>query len=151
MKKEPAMDVNVVAQIGFIVKDIEKTNKAFANFFGMDAPEIAWTGEFKDTQQHYKGKPVGSRAKQSFFEMKNIELELIEPDEEPSIWRDHLESHGEGIHHIAFVVDNVKQTVSNLDNLDFSLIQEGEYEGGRYAYVDTFHELKMILELIEKV
>jgi len=37
------LDTNVVAQIGVVVKDIEKTSQAIADFFGMDKPEIIMT------------------------------------------------------------------------------------------------------------
>ena len=149
MDKKSNLEPKVVTQIGFIVKDIEETTRSFANFFGVDVPEIHWTGEFKEAQQHYKGEPVESRAKQSFFEMENIQLELIEPDEGPSTWRDHLEQHGEGVHHIAFVVKDMKQTVKTLEGLNMPVIQKGEYQGGRYAYLDSFNQLKVILELLE--
>lgn len=149
MEKESTIKPKLITQIGFIVKDIEETTREFAEFFGVPVPKIVWTGEFKDAQQHYKGEPVESRAKQSFFEMENIQLELIEPDEGPSTWREHLEEHGEGIHHIAFVVDDMKQTVSKLEALNMPLVQKGEYTGGRYAYLDSFDKLKVVLELLE--
>lgn len=149
MDEKSKIEPKVVTQIGFIVNNIEETTRSFADFFGVEVPEIVWTGEFEDAQQHYKGEPIESRAKQSFFEMENIQLELIEPDEGPSTWRDHLEEHGEGLHHIAFVVDDMKQTVKKMEGLNIPVIQKGEYQGGRYAYLDSFDRLKVILELLE--
>ncbi|MGP4038651.1 VOC family protein [Gracilibacillus sp. D59] len=149
MEKKSLLGTDVVAQIGIIVKDIEKTSKTFAEFFGVDVPSVDWTDEFDKAQTHYKGKPVKSRAKLAFFEMGNIQLELIEPDEHPSTWREFLENHGEGVHHIAFVVNGMKQIIANMENQNMPLVQTGEYEGGRYAYMDSFDQLKVILELLE--
>jgi len=70
--------------------------------------------------------------------MGSMQLELIEPDEHPSTWRDHLDKHGEGVHHIAFVVDDMKGTVKRMGGNGMPLIQKGEYTGGRYAYMETF-------------
>ncbi len=149
LKKEPILNDKAIIQVGMIVKDIEETSRAYAEFFNVDVPEIVWTGEFKDANQHYKGEPVESRAKQSFFDMGSVQLELIEPDNGPSTWRDHLVKHGEGVHHIAFMVDGMKNTVARFESHDMPLIQKGEYTGGRYAYLDTFDKLKLVVELLE--
>lgn len=81
--------------------------------------------------------------------MGSLQLELIEPDEHPSTWREHLDKHGEGPHHIAFVVDGMKEIVASMEKNGMALVQKGEYTGGRYAYMDTFKNLKIMLELLE--
>lgn len=81
--------------------------------------------------------------------MGSLQLELIEPDHEPSTWRDYLNEHGERVHHIAFVAEGMKDKIMLLEGKGFPLQQKGEYTGGRYAYLDTFKELKVVLELLE--
>lgn len=150
MGEKSFLGTDFVAQIGIIVKDIDKTAQAFADFFGVDVPPIKWTDEYDKAQTHYKGNPVESRAKLAFFKMENIQIELIEPDENPSTWREFLEDHGEGgVHHIAFIVNGMKQIVASMENENMPLVQKGEYDGGRYAYMDSFGQLKVILELLE--
>lgn len=149
MGGESKLNTEVVTQIGIIVRDIETTAKAYAKFFNKEVPAIQWTGSFSEAEQHYNGKPVESRAKLAFFEMSNIQIELIEPDDGPSTWREHLDTHGEGVHHIAFEIEGMKHVISNLTEVKMSVAQSGEYDGGRYAYVDTFKELKVMIELLE--
>lgn len=149
MDNESLLNTNVVTQIGILVRDIETTAKAYAGFFNMAVPSIEQTGSFDESQQHYKGDPVESRAKLAFFNMGNIQIELIEPDSGPSTWREHLDTHGEGVHHIAFEINGMKHVISNLEERDMPLVQKGEYEGGRYAYIDSFKELKVMIELLE--
>jgi len=43
-----------------------------------------------------------ARCLQAFFELGSVQIELIQPDENPSVWREDLDKNGEGIHHIAF-------------------------------------------------
>ncbi|MFS0863141.1 VOC family protein [Fredinandcohnia sp. 179-A 10B2 NHS] len=143
------LGTNVVAQVGIIVKDIEKTSQAFADFFGMEKPPANPTDPLEKAQTSYKGEPTEARAKLAFFDMGSLQLELIEPDEQPSTWREFLDTHGEGVHHIAFVVKDMKGTVAKLESRNMPLVQKGEYTGGRYAYMDTFGDLKVILELLE--
>ncbi len=81
--------------------------------------------------------------------MGSLQLELIEPDEHPSTWREYLDQHGEGPHHIVFVVDDLKEKVTVMEDKGMTLQQKGEYPGGRYAYMDTLKDLKIITELLE--
>ncbi|MFC7681066.1 VOC family protein [Paenibacillus sp. GCM10028914] len=148
------MDNNVlgtrtITQIGILVNDIEKTTQAYADFFGIDKPSWFWTDTVDKAQTEYRGESSVARAKLAFFDMGSLQLELIEPDGHPSTWRDHLDQHGEGVHHIAFVVDGMKEKVDSLEKSGMPLIQKGEYTGGRYAYMDSFKQLKIMLELLE--
>ncbi|GAB2536850.1 VOC family protein [Gracilibacillus alcaliphilus] len=139
----------VITQIAIIVKDIETTSQAYADFFGVAKPEANWTDTIDVAQTTYRGEPSQARARLAFFDMGSVQLELIEPDEHPSTWREFLDEHGEGVHHIAFEVNGMKETLQTLDSNGFKLIQKGEYTGGRYAYVDTEDQLKVLLELLE--
>lgn len=143
------LGTNVVAQIGILVRDIERTSAAYADFLGVETPQWFWTGDYDAAKTEYEGKPSDARAKLAFFEMGNVQIELIEPDETPSVWRDHLDRNGEGPHHIAFVVDGMRHKLEWLDRNRMPLLQKGEYTGGRYAYVDTAESLKVLVELLE--
>ncbi|MEZ0537572.1 VOC family protein [Caldicellulosiruptoraceae bacterium PP1] len=144
------LDTDVIVQIGIIVKDINKTAQKYAEFLNVDFPEIIITDEFEKTQAHYKGQPTEARAKLAFFRnFKNIEIELIEPDDNPSTWREFLDTHGEGVHHIAFFIKGMKEKVEIFNQKGMPLIQKGEYTGGRYAYLDSTEQLKVIIELLE--
>lgn len=61
------LNTNVVAQIGVVVKDIEKTSQAIADFFGMDKPEIIMTPSREKAKTVFRGKPTEARAKLAFF------------------------------------------------------------------------------------
>lgn len=140
---------NFVTQIGILVNDVEKVSSAYAEFFGLKKPEIIVTDTEDIAQTRHNGVATQARAKLAFFDMGSLQLELIEPDHEPSTWRDYLNEHGEGPHHIAFVVEGMKEKIMLLEGKGFPLQQKGEYTGGRYAYMDTFKELKVIVELLE--
>ncbi|HUI71674.1 MAG TPA: VOC family protein [Spirochaetia bacterium] len=144
------LGTNIVAQIGFLVHDIEKSARLYANFLGVDVPTIQVTDEMEKAQTRYRGKASAARAKLAFFKIgPTIELELIEPTLEPSTWRDDLNRKGEGVHHIAFVVKGMKDKIAKLERNGIPLLQTGEYTGGRYAYLDATRDLKVILELLE--
>lgn len=144
------LGTNIVTQIGFVVNDIEKTSQAFADFLGVDNPGWSLTDTIDKTQGEYNGKPCPARAKLAFFHVGDtLDIELIEPDMEPSVWRDVLNEKGEGVHHIAFVIKGMKEKVIALESNGMKLMQKGEYTGGRYAYIDAVDQLKTIIELLE--
>lgn len=143
------LGTNFITQIGILVQDIEKTSQVYADFFGVEKPEAIITDTIEKAQTQYKGEPSIARAKLAFFNMGSLQVELIEPDENPSTWREHLDEHGEGVHHIAFQIEGMKEKIQVLEQAQMPLVQKGEYEGGRYAYIDSVNDLKVMIELLE--
>ncbi|WP_026486428.1 VOC family protein [Caldanaerobius polysaccharolyticus] len=144
------LGTKIVTQVGIIVRDIKKTAEKYAAFLGVDVPEIIVTGTYEETGTQYKGEPTAARAKLAFFKVGDtLDIELIEPDEEPSTWREFLDTKGEGVHHIAFVIKDMQGKVRRLAEMGMPLIQKGEYTGGRYSYIDCTQDLKVIVELLE--
>ena len=84
-----------------------------------------------------------------FFHFDNIEVEVIQPaDDAPSIWRECLDRDGEGLHHISFAVKNMAENLARW-GYRYAGPTKGEYPNGRYAYLDTLSNLKVILEFLE--
>ncbi|HOO80622.1 MAG TPA: VOC family protein, partial [Lachnospiraceae bacterium] len=110
-------------------------------------------GDYAITQTKVFGEPAPeAESKLAFFDLTDgVQLELIEPNKKPSVWRDHLDKYGEGIHHIAFVVDSIDETVAKCLEMGMVLEQEGFYgdASGKYAYIDAQDMLKCRIELLE--
>jgi methylmalonyl-CoA/ethylmalonyl-CoA epimerase len=146
---DPGLGTSIVTQVGIIVRDVEATARAWSEILGLPMPEIQVTDPVEVTQAEYRGEPTGARAKLAFFHLGQVDLELIEPVGGPSTWKDHLDQHGGGLHHIAFEVQGMKQRVAFLEARGLPLVQRGEYIGGRYAYIDGSAQLGSVLELLE--
>lgn len=141
---------NVCVQIGILCNDIEKTTEKYAEFFGVEIPPITQTGTYEQAHTELEGKPTRARCRQSFFNVgPNIDIELIEPDQEPSVWREDLDKNGEGIHHIAFSVKDMDGCIRKAAELGYHTRQRGRWDTGHYAYVDTRDDLKLLVELLE--
>ena len=144
------LGTKIVTQIGFVVNDIEKTSQAFADFLGVEKPQWSLTDTIDKTHGEFNGQPCPARAKLAFFHVgETLDIELMGPDETPSVWRNVLNEKGEGVHHIAFVVNGMKEKILALEGNGMKLLQRGEYTGGRYAYIDCVDQLKTIVELLE--
>jgi methylmalonyl-CoA/ethylmalonyl-CoA epimerase len=138
-----------VVQVAVVVKDIEKAAASYADFLGVAVPEWFWTDAEDKAHTQFNGRSTPARAKLAFIELKNITLELIEPDQNPSTWREFLDDKGEGVHHIAFEIKGMDEKTALLAKKGMPLLQKGDYEGGRYAYIDGTAKLGLILELLE--
>ncbi len=146
---QPALGTDTVVQVGIVVHDIEAKARAWSDILGLPMPEIIITDTPEKAQTEYRGQATTARAKLAFFRMGQVDIELIEPVGDPCTWKDHLDQHGESLHHVAFRIRGMNEKVASLDARGIPLVQRGEYTGGRYAYVDGSAQLGAILELLE--
>ena len=144
------LGTDVVTQIGILVNDIEKAAQDYADLLGVEKPEIFITATQEIAKTVYQRHETPARTKQAFFHVgPNIDIELLEPDHEPSTWRHDLDNYGEGIHHIAFNIKGMEKIVKAFDRNGMKEVQKGEWIGGRYSYIDAKETLKLTLELLE--
>lgn len=143
------LDTSTFCQVGIVVDDIERAIWACSRLVGAAEPDIIVTDAYEHARTHYRGQPTAARAKLAFFRMGAVALELIEPIGGPSTWREFLEENGPGIHHIAFTVKGTDQVIGALRGRGATLVQQGEYTGGRYSYLEADPDLGFVLELLE--
>ncbi len=139
-----------VVQVGLVVRDIEKSLDAYMEVFGLEQrPAVSETDGLEKSNMRYLGQPSEARAKLAFIPMGQVTIELIEPIGGPSTWQEFLDKHGDGVHHIAFMVEGTDQVVSVLQGQGIPLVQRGDYTGGMYSYLDSEPRLGVMLELLE--
>jgi methylmalonyl-CoA/ethylmalonyl-CoA epimerase len=143
------LGTTTVTQVAIVTKNIEAKARAWAELLGVPVPDIQETGAEAETQIRYEGRGTPARAKLAFFKLGQVSLELIEPIGRPSTWGDQLDQHGDSLHHIAFNVEGMGETLVMLAEKGIPLVQRGEFKNGRYAYVDGIAELGATLELLE--
>ncbi|MBQ4564348.1 MAG: VOC family protein [Lachnospiraceae bacterium] len=98
-------------QIGLIVRSFDELKEDYEKILGLTNFRL---GEFppktgEDPKRIYHGKSGDFSGKFYFYQWNNIEIELIEPVDGESIWKDYL-SDGKkcGIHHIKFAVERLE-------------------------------------------
>ncbi|GIN90967.1 VOC family protein [Siminovitchia terrae] len=148
----PLLGTNKVEQLAFVVKDLDAAADAYCQLLGVKKPEVIYSAPRELTNVIYKGEPTEAKSKYLFIDTPLIQIELIEPGDSPSTWKDHLDTYGEGVHHISFVVNDMDEKIKMLEEMGYPVIQTGNfYNGkGRYAYMDTTSTFKVIIELLER-
>ncbi len=148
-EKQSILENVSIMQVALIVRDIEKTSKAFAEVFGVDVPAWSITDPMEQSHTNYRGEPTEARCKLAFFDIgKGVQLELIEPDGKPSIWQEYLDQHGEGVHHIAFPAKDMRKQVAAFEANGMPEVQRGDFTGGCYSYIDSTKQLNVLIELL---
>jgi methylmalonyl-CoA/ethylmalonyl-CoA epimerase len=74
-----------------------------------------------------------------FFKMEDTSFELLEPISSDSPISKFLEKKGEGIHHVALIVDDIKAEMERLKNEGFNPLTQEPYVGANNKLVCFFH------------
>lgn len=106
----------------------------------------------EEIQLYYQGEKTWYSARFCFIKMGVTEIELIEPVDGPSVWKDFLRDHGEGIHHLKYEVDSLNESIRFFKSKGIACIQYGSAVGANlgktWAYFDTTKELGYIIEAL---
>ena len=117
--------MNKIEHIGIAVKDLDKSNELFAKLFG---------------KPHYKIEEVASEGvKTSFFQSGPNKIELLEGTNPNSPISKFIEKKGEGIHHIAFAVNDIHGEIERLKNEGFIILNETPKKGADNKLVAFLH------------
>lgn len=144
----------MTSQICVLVRDVHAKAAAWAKFLQVQMPEVTVSERYDITKAVYRGEPCDGQIYQAIFDMDNIQLEVVGPvDGTSSYWRDYLDSHGEGLHHIAFRTSNMQDTLAELKDEGYDMIQWGcwlaEPKDGQYAYITSKEKLGCVIELLD--
>ncbi len=142
--------------VGIVVKNIEETLEEMQKIYEIDEYRInAFPPEDADrekVQLMYKDQKTWFTARFCFMKMGNTELELIEPVEGESVWKDFLAESGEGIHHLKFEVESINATMKSFKEMGVECMQYGSAVGPNtgktWAYFDTRKQLGYISEIL---
>ncbi len=138
-----------ITQIAVVVPNIEEAVEAWSRLLGFPPTRIITTDPVEQAHTEYQQQPTPARAKLAFFPLGQVTLELIEPLGEPSTWQDQLTASGPSLHHIAFQIQGMAEKLPVLAEQGLTLVQRGDYTGGRYAYLDGRQKFGAVVELLE--
>lgn len=135
-------------QICLVVDDIEKAAKAWADKFGVPVPDIHEANFMPDPDQTYRGKTANYKVKVANIVCPGFVLEIHQPDENPSTFREFLDKHGNGVHHLGFEVGDRRDSIVNeLSEQGYALRTVGYYPGSSWTIVDTEDDLGVNLNI----
>lgn len=119
------MNISHIEHIGIAVKNIEEAIPYYENVLGLKCYNIEEVADQK--------------VKTAFFKVGSTKIELLEPTSPESTIAKFIEKKGEGVHHIAFAVDNVANALSEAESKGIQLIDKAPRKGAENLNIAFLH------------
>ena len=111
--------------IGIAVKNLAQSNLPFGKLLGVE---------------HYKIEQVASEhVNTSFFKMGETKIELLEATHPDSTIAKFIEKKGEGIHHLAFEVEDILIEMERMEKVGFTLLNKEPKKGADNKLICFLH------------
>jgi len=133
------MKIKNIDHIGIAVKNIEQAGKFYTDVLGLDIEDIETVAEQK--------------VNVAFIPITDSEVELLESIEPDGPVAKYIEKRGEGIQHIAFRVDDIKQSLAELKEKGVRLIDQTPRHGAGGAKIAFIHPKEtngVLVEICER-
>ncbi|QEG33805.1 methylmalonyl-CoA epimerase [Bythopirellula goksoeyrii] len=117
--------VKALNHIGIAVKSIEEQRPFYEQTLG---------AKFEGYEE-----VASQKVRVAFFRIDDIRLELLEPTDPGSAVAKFLESRGEGLHHVAFTVENIQDRIAELQQEGLRMIDETPRQGAHKMQIAFIH------------
>ena len=129
-----------IEHIGIAVHDIEASNKVFTKIFGKES---------------YKSESVESESVvTSFFQVGESKIELVAATNQDSPITKYLAKNREGIHHIAFDVEDINAEIKRLQSLGIRTLTDQPKQGADNKLICFLHPKDtngVLIELCQEI
>lgn len=130
------MKISHIEHLGIAVKSLEQAIPYYENILGMKCYSIEEVADQK--------------VKTAFFMVGQTKIELLEPTSPESTIAKFIEKKGEGIHHLAFAVeDGVQNALNELEGKGVQLIDKAPRKGAEGLEIAFLHPKSTIGVLTE--
>jgi methylmalonyl-CoA/ethylmalonyl-CoA epimerase len=119
------MNITHIEHIGIAVKNLDEAIKHYENILGLKCYAIE---EIKDQQ-----------VKTAFFDVGGTKIELLESTTSNGPISKFINKKGQGVHHIAFAVDNTSKALNEVKNKGIKLIDETSRKGAEELNIGFLH------------
>ena len=119
------MKVTQVEHIGIAVSNLEEAIQYYERILGLTCYSIE---EVPD-----------QKVRTAFFKIGEIKIELLEATSPDSTITKFIEKKGEGLHHVAFAVDGLRETLTELEENDVQLIDREPRKGAEGLNIAFLH------------
>lgn len=117
--------VRSLNHVGIAVKSIEEQRRFYEDALGA-------------TFEGYEDVP-SQKVRVAFFRVNDVRLELLEPTDPDSSVAKFLERRGEGLHHLAFTVDDIQARIAELKASGLRMIDETPRPGAHHMQIAFLH------------
>lgn len=135
-----------IIQIAVVVKDREETKAQFQEVMGLEPFLVTSTPQLPGRKYH--GVEEDFEVKAAVYHLENTDLEILQPSKGCSLWKDFLDKHGNGLHHVMFAIDDLDEFIAYMASKGIGVAQSGPstQPGKRWVYFDSYDKLGFYVE-----
>lgn len=119
------MSVKSLNHIGIAVRSIDEQRAFYEGALGLE-----FEG-FEDVPSQ--------KVRVAFFRAGNVRIELLEPTEPESTVAKFIEKRGEGLHHLAYTVEDLQTRIDELKHSGLKMIDEQPRTGAHHMQIAFVH------------
>lgn len=119
------MKLKKIEHIGIAVSNLEEAIKYWEEVMGLKCYNVE--------------EVVDQKVKTAFFKIGDVKIELLEATSEESSIATFIEKKGQGVHHIAFAVDNTDQALEEVEKAGVKLIDKQARQGAECLKIGFLH------------
>lgn len=148
----PNSFISGVYQVALVVHDVEETMKSYTQQIGIGPWRVALLEPPRLTDTRVRGESVEYSFKYAVAWTGDTMWEIIEPVDGPSIYKEFLNDHGEGIHHILVQHEGLDfdTALEQFGKRGCPPAMEGRIGDIRFAYLESEGPLKTTLEIVDR-
>ena len=137
-----------LAHVGVVVRDMDQVIEYYKSLGLVTEIGTEWISDNKELDAQAYGKPADPKCKVKVrgIHIGPVELLLNQPLEGEGRQQDFLNSHGEGINHIAFFVDDLESEKAKMIEKGISIM----FEVQGNAYFDTRKFGNVVIQLLQR-
>jgi len=143
-----------VAQIAFVVENLERTVENYWKLFGIGPWHFYTYAKPFVKRMNRRGQPADYAMRVALSYFGPTRIELIEHKAGDTVYQDFIRAHGYGVQHLGVLVEDMEAAIREAEAAGYRVTMDGAGFGldgdGYYAYLDTEDELGTTLELIER-
>ena len=139
--------------LAVVVRDMEKAVDYYQSLgIATFQPEFMLdSSRYSDYEVYGKTPDTVDKTRMRFVQIGSFQIELVQPVEGEPIYKEFLNSRGDGAHHMAFTVDDLDEEMAKLVERGVPVITRVKFSnGGGFAYFDTGKVGGLLTELIQQ-
>jgi Glyoxalase/Bleomycin resistance protein/Dioxygenase superfamily len=147
----PNSFINKIFKVGIITRDLDATIRSYIEHFKVGPWKVYKLQASKIAQMKMRGKDAEFSIRLAIAYIGDTWIEIVEPLDGASLYREFLDAHGEGIHYLGVSTGDLSfsEAIEKFTSLDCPVLMEGELENAyRFAHLDTKPFIKTTLEII---
>ena len=139
-----------VRHVAVVVKDLDEAMKRYWDEYGIGPWNIYTFDPSTVSDMIIRNERVDHAFRLAETRIGDFMWELIEPLDDTCVYAEFLKKHGEGLHHVCFIVDSYDEAMAFFQGKGIGRLHGGRWHGSTYTYLETEDTLSIIAELEDK-